>query len=296
MKNGFVLIELLIATLITSMISLLLLTALQQINKFQAVIDDTIAIYTRAAIFHHQLEKDIMGAFIPIQAYKQQHPPNNKKEEKPPLDQVFYSSNQDKKLGTLTFITTNPLAVYWGVKTGSARPRVARIVYKLRPDDKNKESFTLFRQEGNELAFSHYKKDNPKAPRAYQLIDGIKDLSVTYTIVEKQKEADKKQPTYKTVTTWNWPQKDSQDKKEKEPLPQFITINLVLWDNNYKRDISFTFTFALLIEAKKEKSPQSQQKLKSEQQKNLQKTPARNIANNQQQATIKFTSNRSIKQ
>ncbi len=286
MKKGFILIELLIATLITGMISILLLTALQQTNTFQSVIDNNIDIYTRATIFHHQLEKDIMGAFVPVQAYKQRN--NDKKQKKSPLTHVFSSTNRDKRLDTLTFVTTNPLVVYWGAKTGSAKPRVARVVYQLQPKDEKKESFILFRQEGSELSFAHYKKDNPKASRAYQLINGIKDLSVTYTIVEKQKDPNKKQPTYKTVTTWNWPQKDQQDEKEEPPLPQFITINLVLWDNNYKRDISFTFTFALLIEAKKEKSPQTQQKLKSEKQKNSQKFPTRNIANNQKSNTIKF--------
>ncbi len=264
MKKGFILIELLIATLIAGMISVLLLTALQQTNKFQAVIDDNIDIYTRATIFHRQLEKDIMGAFVPVQAYKQLT--NDKKQKKPPLDYVFYSINRDKRLDILTFITTNPLAVYWGAKAGSAKPRVARVVYQLQPEDEKKTSFILFRQEGSELAFAHYKKDNPKAPRAYQLINGIKDLSVTYTIVEEQEDPNKK-PSYKTVNTWNWPQKNQQNKKEEPPLPQFITVNLALWDNDYKRDVSFTFTFTLLIEAKKEQSSQMQQKLKLEQQK-----------------------------
>jgi len=280
MKKGFILIELLITTLITSMISVLLLTVLQQTNTFQSVIDNNIDIYTRATIFHRQLEKDIMGAFVPVQAYKQLT--NYKKQKKPPLNYIFYSINRDKRLDTLTFITTNPLAVYWGTKTGSAKPRIARVVYQLQPEDEKKTSFTLFRQEGSELSFTDYKKDNPKAPRAYQLINGIKNLSVTYTIVEEQKDPNKK-PYYKTVNSWNWPQKEQQNKKEKSPLPQFITINLALWDNDYKRNIPFTFTFALLIEEKKEQSSQMQQKLKLDQQKKSNQSMAKNRTKNKNQ-------------
>jgi len=261
MKKGFILIELLIATLIAGMISILLLTALQQTNKFQSVIDNNIDIYTRATIFHHQLEKDIMGAFVPIHAHKQ-HISSEKKQKKSPIDHIFYSVNRDKKFDILTFITTNPLAVYWGIKTGSSKPRIARVVYQLQSENEKKPSYILLRQEGSELSFASYEKNNPKAPRSYQLIDGIKNLSITYTVVEEEQEIDKKQPSYKTVNEWNWPQEDQQNKKEELPLPQFITANLVLWDNDYKRDVSFTFVFANIIDTKQEKSPQMKQESK----------------------------------
>jgi len=259
MKKGFILIELLIATLIAGMISILLLTALQQTNKFQSVIDNNIDIYTRAIIFHHQFEKDITGAFIPIQAYKQ--PVSSEKKQKElPIDHIFYSVNRDKKFDILTFITTNPLVVYWGVKIGSLKPRVARVVYQLQSEDEKKPSYILLRQEGNKLSFASYKKSNLQAPRSYQIINGIKDLSITYTVTEEQQEIDKKQPSYKTVREWNWPQKNQTNKKEEPPLPQFITVNLVLWDNDYKRDKSFTFIFANIIDTKQEKPSQIQQK------------------------------------
>jgi len=263
MKKGFILIELLIATLIASMISILLLTALQQTNKFQSVIDNNIDIYTRAIIFHHQLEKDIMGAFVPIQAHKQPiH--SEKKQTKLPLDHIFYSVNRDKKLNILTFITTSPLEVYGVAKIGSSKPRVARVVYRLQSENEKKPSYILLRQEGSKLSFALYEKNNPKTPRSYQLIDGIKDLSITYTAVEKQQEIDKKQPLHKTVNEWDWPQKKQPNKKEKPPLPQFVTVNLVLWDNDYKRDISFTFIFPNIIDTKQEKSPQVQARIKDE--------------------------------
>jgi type II secretory pathway pseudopilin PulG len=265
MNKGFVLIELVIATLIASMISILLLTALQQATKSQAVIDNNIDIHTRAIIFFQQFEKDIMGAFVPVQGYKEST--HNKLQKKPLLDYIFYSSNQNQKLETLTFITTNPLAVYWGEKTGSAKPRVARIVYRLNPDNEKKESFVLFRQEGSDLPFPLYKKENIKGARAYQLINGIKNLSIDYAIPEDQKDKGKKL-TYKIVNTWNWPSKEKQEKIKEPPLPKFITVILTLWDNNYQNDVSFTFTFSLLSEVKKEEPIKIQQTKKQQPQLN----------------------------
>lgn len=272
MKKGFMLIELLIATLITSMISILLLTVLQQSTKFQSVIDNNINVHTRAIICYQQLEKDIMGTFVPIQDNK------NTKQKNFILEHIFYSTNQNKKLNTLTFVTTSSLAVYWGEKTGKAKPRVARVVYQLQPESEKKDSFVLFRQEGTDLSFSYYKKDNPKAPRTYQLINGIKDLSITYTQVENQKDQSKK-PVYKTVNTWNWPLKEKKGNKKEPILPNFITVHLVLWDNDYKNDSSFTFTCTLLAE----------EKLVESQQKKLNQLPAPNTKSLQNQIKQNLT-------
>ena|SRR5205085_3283510 len=68
MKYGFVLIELIVATLVASMVAGILLSALAQGNRFQTVVDNTIDLSVRIGVVSHQLEKDLMGAFIPTQA------------------------------------------------------------------------------------------------------------------------------------------------------------------------------------------------------------------------------------
>lgn len=67
-KQGFMLIELIVATLIASMVAGILLTALAQGNRFQLAIDNMIDTSLRFAVVSNQLEKDLMGAFIPVQA------------------------------------------------------------------------------------------------------------------------------------------------------------------------------------------------------------------------------------
>ncbi len=67
---GFMLIELIISVLIASMVSGVLLTALYQGNRIQLMVDDMIYTSERVAIVAHQLEKDLAGAFVPVQAEK----------------------------------------------------------------------------------------------------------------------------------------------------------------------------------------------------------------------------------
>ena len=68
MKHGFMLIELIIVTLIASMIGTLLLTALSQGARFQKTVDVMVDMSLRVGIFSNQFEKDFTGAFIPMQA------------------------------------------------------------------------------------------------------------------------------------------------------------------------------------------------------------------------------------
>ena len=65
---GFVLIELVVATLIAGIISGVLLLALSQSSRIQASIDKAIDMSERVAIVANQLEKDLAGAFVPLQA------------------------------------------------------------------------------------------------------------------------------------------------------------------------------------------------------------------------------------
>ena len=117
---------------------------------------------------------------------------NQKKEEKkeeklkPKIDKIFFSENKGANLQTLTFISNNPLPVYWSKKAGKPQPKMVRIVYRLQPDPARRDSYRLMRQEGDDLSYAAY---DPKIPlekqkyRPYEVIDGIKNLSVLYYYV-----------------------------------------------------------------------------------------------------------------
>lgn len=271
MKKGFVLIELLVATIIASLIGGILFTALYQINRFQAVVDNLIDVYTRATIVHNQLERDLMGAFIPVEAQlekkKEKKVPPKRKEIKP-INHIFYSKNRNGRLELLTLITNNPMTIFWGAKSGKAKPRVARVQYTIQPEADRKDSFVLLRQENYELDMSAFKQETKKI-RAYEVIDGIKDISVQFTAVIEKKEKEhggkeeKITREYRTLNEWKSEFKEATEKQKDLPrIPHFVEVKLSLWDNRYQKDVTFVFTFVLPVDTAKEKSKEKPKKEK----------------------------------
>lgn len=232
MKYGFMLIELIVATLIASMIGSLLLTALYQSSRFQNSVDTMFDTSLRVGIVTNQLERDLMGAFVPTQARikdaKEEEAvekkdskadagkkSSDKKEEKKekiskpaekPLEKIFYSTNKGANLDTLTFITNNPLSVFVGKDVGVVKPKLVRVQYVLKPenDKEKKDTFTLFRQEGIELDLAKF-----GSTRSYEVINGIKEFAVTYTAkIEKKEEKSQAVPA-----------KEGAEKKDAKVLP-----------------------------------------------------------------------------
>lgn len=308
------LIELIVATLIASILSGVLLTALSQSSRVQASVDNTINTSERIGIVVGQLEKDLAGAFVPTQAEKKDEKapaasPEEKKDdtqktsakstepeqktgqkkEAKPIEKIFYATNKDGMLDTLTFVTNNPLVVFVGKDVGTVKPKVVRVQYALKPDPENKESFILFRQESNELDLAEYKNVRP-----YEVIGGIKKLSVSYTArLEKKeesasakasdsasssaksfgehgkatsdasagtkKEKPKKSYEYKVQPEWtSEPKKDSDkgetkqgEKKEQEfpRIPHSVEFKMTLWDKTNKKDKDFTFVCAIPVDS-----------------------------------------------
>lgn len=287
-KPGFSLIELLVASLIASILGTLLFTAFYQINRFVPVIDNRTTIIEKAALLNAQLEKDFAGIIVPNEFYdrqpktkekapvetdakkadtqKKEADQKNKKQEeteekdqkkKKPLEKIFYSVNKGGMLDQLSFLTTSSLQVYWGPKAGSAKPRIVRVLYKLKenPTTKDgKKSYSLTRKESPKLEFDEIEK-----ALEYVLVDNIKSLTMDYTAVliepEKkpatnrgQKPAQKPEIEIKQLSEWK--EKTQKEETEKDqnqkqmPLvPQVISLDLSIWDKTKKRGTSFVFTY-----------------------------------------------------
>lgn len=282
MKQGFALIEVLIAAAISTMIGAALFTSLYQITRFTTIVDNYADVWTKASIVHRQMEKDLLGTFIPVAAEKapekkkedagtasdkkdiekkESEPSAQKKEPVKVVTHVFYGTSKDTMLDMLTFITDNPMQVYWGPKAGKAKPRVARVVYRLIPDKDVKNSYTLMRQEGYDLYFDAYKEGGSKEMRAYPMIEGIKQMSIYYGVEEKDTQESKdtekkpKKITYKTVKEWKKEddqkkQEGKESKKKELELPAFVLIKLTLWDQQKKRMIDFEFKIPLIAQGK----------------------------------------------
>lgn len=298
-KDGFTLIELLIATFIASILGALLFSALYQVNRFVPVVDNTTAIYEKASLINAQLERDFSGTTAPNEFYYRQPEPEKKKkqetekkqdeekkkteeakkkeageaeseeksEKKPkkPLEKIFYSTNKEGNLEQVSFITTNPMQVYWTAKTGSAKPRIARVQYVLKEEKGTPKSYSLIRKESGNLEFEPITKAQEQV-----LAEGIKSLTVEYTYYvpespekpkeSKQEEAAKKESAAKakepkkreTKKTVEWiPQertlREPQGERGREepsqlPLtPQIVELKISLWDAQKKRSTPFTF-------------------------------------------------------
>ena len=306
---GFTLIELLIATFIASILGVLLFSALYQVNRFVPVVDNTTATYEKAALLNAQFERDISGVTAPNEFYYRQPEPSadakakadkekkakqeaaadakakadkekkekeaekeGEKKPKKPLEKIFYSTNKDGMFNQLSFITNNPLQIYWSAKSGSPKPRIARVLYQLKEEKGTPKSYSLIRKESANLEFDQIIKEGKEGPQEYVLAEGIKSLTAEYTYyvpepkpspqqaaqtgeaaqVEK-KEAASKEPKKKEIkktATWIAPEvtpgaqieQASVPGKEQLPLvPQLVELKIALWDAQKKRSTPFIF-------------------------------------------------------
>lgn len=187
-----------------------------------------------------------------------------KKEE--PIERAFYAEMQEGNLKLLTFITTNPLPAY-----DSNKSRLARVTYHLVPEQQRQNmppSYRLLRDEQPGLKSVQQKTE---AVPGYELVRGIKSLKVEYRVRpdEQEKEQKKSEPTqqqlpqqqpqtqnkeqaepkkerpaYEKFPSWG---KD-QIEKMKQNLPQFVDVEMVLWDRMHKKDRTFVFKIALMVQ------------------------------------------------
>jgi prepilin-type N-terminal cleavage/methylation domain-containing protein len=268
-RSGFTLLEIILATAIAALISVMLIIMLQQMNNTLARVDRTSDIHMRASLLQNQMERDITGAFAPMDFSATATTGEPKPGRPKKIEKIFWG---DGKLDMLSFITNNPLQSYWGKRSGKAQPRIVRVVYRLIADIKQPQSYTLMRQEGSSLDLSAYTADNSSI-RSYTMVEGIKNIEIEYTTLikkEQQKEearpaqnqqapgkTEEKAPTSpekteekpeeferKTVKEWK---ENALNQKPPWPLvPQFVTMKVTLWDDTFKRSRPFTFEFQII--------------------------------------------------
>lgn len=312
---GFTLIELMIATFIATVLAALLFTSLYQINKFVPALDSLTQMNEKAALVHAQLERDLSGATVPQEYYTRQSgapaQPAQKEEKgkkgeeqkkakeaqapatptpKKPLEKIFYGTNKNGMLDQLTFITTNPLQVYWSAKAGSAKPRVARVTYSLKEDQAKKggsKSYSLMRAESSNLEYEIQDKE-AKDSKAYVIADGIKSVNVEYTALmpepqkkesitvdaqkktqeqtqSKEQQQEKKKKEIKKMKEWLGPQEKEkaaqppaqgkEGEQEKLPLvPNQIEMTVTFWDTQKRRSFPFSLKMQIMGESPSKQS------------------------------------------
>lgn len=283
MKAGFSLVEVLVAASVASLLSIALFLCWGQIQKSVVKSDNAISITDRILLLQRQFEQDFMGICLPVsRPYKKSEEKEAASGEKKPklVERVFYATTQTgDSLETLTFLTNNPMQVYWSDRVGGARPHIARVQYKLKKDESKKDkkiSYTLYRQEKYALDLDDFNKEGKGGVRSYALITGIKELKLTYwqevqtkTVRqdqgdrgENEKENSKIVKDIKKISAWDL-EKEKQTKDVFiRPIPTMIKIELNLWDMQKKKSYAYTSMIPVSIyvpnpeEEQKKKEPQ----------------------------------------
>jgi|SRR5579872_3232920 len=280
MKQGFTLIELLIATALASIISALLIAMWQQMNQVRTRVDRYADMYQRAVLVSTQLERDLSGVFVPVEADMTQAgvaeqpaaPASDTKKEGntpratpaqkagPPqdegpkkLEKVLWG---DHSLTMLTFVTNNTMQHYWSVKLAqqtAAQPRMARVIYTLVPEKQKKDSFVLMRQESEQIYFDVMSEK--KAP-SYALATGIKGVRISYVVYVKipsdkkgtanvsQKQAPESE-TFEKKVVQEW-HKITDNKPPWPLVPQWVLMDIDFWDTAHERVQTFHFEFQIM--------------------------------------------------
>lgn len=292
-NSGSILVELIIATAISAMLSIMLFNALGQFNRGIFMTNDIIGRDDRVMLFFKQFERDVSGVFVPNIAKKEETPalpqspagkqtpetqgqqPQSatpvKKIKIEPLEDAFYSEMGEKQLKLLSFVTNNPMITY------AAKPRLARVIYSLEVEADKKNSYRLMREESPDIFFKP--QEQKKSSQKFMLIDGIKELSLEFVTtvtqaVEGEKNAQQTpapqpgkqapgvqksanpEPQKKEITVKEWPSKEL-DAKGSARVPDLVMVRLVIWDNRYKREFVITYRipiFATSIEEEPAKS------------------------------------------
>lgn len=125
MNKGFILLEVLLALLMTSFLSVAVLTVVNQIVRTQQFVERVADVTQKALFLQNEWEREISSAFA-TEEKKQKTQTKDEKEPKP-IDHVFFVETTDAGvLKTFSFFTHSPLVSYWDKKIGKLKSRILR--------------------------------------------------------------------------------------------------------------------------------------------------------------------------
>lgn len=276
--EGMTLIEIIIAMMIASLLSILLFQSLSQSQKtglnFDAMIDYSFTM----PIMYNQLYKDFSSIFVPEQVFRDlieeynttkkaspaEKTPTKEEKKTETFKNIFVCTLKDKNIELLSFLSTNSLSLF-----NTVIPHSVRILYRLAPDHNGLSR--LMRQETVQLdmPLDVFKKGKV---REYELIRGIKELSVKFMIPETTKDEKEKKSAekkYKTVEAWLPNETQKTDKKAEALVPEFIIVRGIVVHEVTQREYSFEWWFHI---AAYEGITQRIEKIKKKQEEKKQKT------------------------
>lgn len=226
-RSGFTLIEVAIGSLVGSLLLASLYMTINTLSKTMFKLNERHDEVNELMIAYDLLEKDLTAQYVPLDLMKtgtQQIDP----------DLGFVCLAKDKKIDYLSCVSMHTRPQYNSVKSAPVRV-VYQCIY-----NKDKTALKLNRFESNTLAWSKCKKEiEEKKIKGLVVSDAMTEFDVAlfaYSRVEKPKnESDKKYSTHK-----QWDPEDIY-KKTKRLIPDYMSLNGALGDENYYLDFAFDF-------------------------------------------------------
>lgn len=285
--SGFSLIELVIAMMIASMLSLLLFGFVRQMAKVgirtAAAVDYGLAL----TVAYGQLERDLMAMVVPEAAFasykrafkkekeekdkaaaaekktEEEPAPKEEKEEKrtreiPP---PFLAKFRDNRLELLFFVTTNRMP-----RHKVFVPYNTRVVYQLLPETEP-GLFKLVRAESSDIRRPIEDFTNGDV-QSHVLLSRIKSLSMKFFVPEEPKQEPKKESEEKKNPEPEKTEKKEESQQKPEPkivykevtawdpvalkkapymIPAYVELSGVRADNDGTGDRSFTFAYKIPV-------------------------------------------------
>lgn len=269
-RQGFGLLDIVVAIALAAILSLLVFQALQQTRRTVKKIQATVDVNSMLIHFRDRVYKDIQGSFIPQPPVKQQQqtpqaqPQQSQQVSEPTEDQtalhaftltpINISEKAEADHGSLIFVTTSSLNIYDAIY-----PRAVRVMYELKKNP-DKKIWELSRFESPELDYNTFSNNAKSKPGIIILTNIIALELLCYTTKKQEKSqqkttiesSDKKESTETTtedandslaaVNTWN---SDERRKDKKPQMPRLIKIKGSVRNENSNTPVDFSFIVPL---------------------------------------------------
>lgn len=266
-RMGFTLIEIIIALLVSSMLAMIVLRTFRQstttFQRITTVIDDNAELLG----LYSQLERDLMGAFVPAvwkepvvqdvkeaeqaakaAAQKTKDIQQTKKEQGEQAVQVaakrpaFSTVIKDGKLEQLSFVTTNAFVVF-----DEPAARAVRVTYKLveqqQEENAKERRYRLLREETPYVAEGAV-YGRRRQTRVYPLLINITNLAGLFSALEEKTSDKDKKASSELISLSEWGT-DAQKKKSKRVMPEWVKLTGSVVSPVSKKTLPFTFQFHL---------------------------------------------------
>jgi|GEM_PF-2926109 len=288
LRSGFSFVEVICGLVISALIATVLFQALFQTNSVLKRVDALSSLERRVMLVQQQFESDFSGMFAPAltesdddeadeeQSSSKQHKKEQSKTKEGDLKEedstgfktFTFEADERGLVKILSFVTTNPLAIYQ-----QPSPRAVRIAYRVIADSENEGKLLLIRQESaEELSLKRFDQATNKstiqpgqAPvRSYEIARNIENIKFEFFIEkienkqpekksspasaaevkpeEKKKEEEEKARGYFSLDEWKNLSIEEKKKFQKPEIPAYCSLKLFLNDER-KRVHSFEFLF-----------------------------------------------------